>query len=433
MIIRTVLPPLIPPGSTVTTVNLTYSDSQWGDQLTSYDGHAITYDEIGNPLTYYNGSSYTFTWEGRRLVGAVKGSNTVSFTYNDEGIRTSKTVNGVTHTYYLNGSQITAEQWEDKLLVYLYDASGSPIGMMYRTTSYAITELDVFYFEKNLQGDIVAVYNSVGDKVASYSYSNAWGNHSVKYSNGGSSTGAQYNPFRYRGYYYDTDLEMYYLQSRYYDSKICRFISPDGVSYLGANGDLLGYNLYAYCSNNPVNFVDTSGHAIESIWDVVSLGFSIVEVAANPCDIWAWIGLAGDLVDLIPFVTGVGETVDAIRICAKVNDAFDAADDVIDVAKFILKNSDTASDLKKATGSYEIIFASGKNYVGKGGFKRAIDSAISHAKHNGDVVISINWQKAANRDAAFIDEFIKQCKMGVGNSNTYNKVWSPGRRLFFGK
>ena len=331
-----------------------------------------------------------------------------------------------------------AEQWEDKLLVYLYDASGSPIGMMYRTTSYELDEWDTFFFEKNLQGDIVAVYSSSGLKLVTYTY-DAWGNQTVKYWNGGGSTAAQYNPFRYRGYYYDTDLRMYYLQSRYYDAKICRFISPDSVSYLGANGDLTSYNLYSYCSNNPVNFVDPSGHAIDTIWDAISLGFSIVEVVTNPYDIWAWIGLAGDVVDLIPFVLGVGETVDAIRICAKVNDAFDAADDVIDVAKFILKNSDTASDLKKATGAYEIIFASGKNYVGKGGFKRAIDSAISHAKPNklngylGDAVVSISWQKAANSNAAFIDEFIKQCKRGVNNSSTYNLIWSPGRRLFFGK
>jgi hypothetical protein len=75
----------------------------------------------------------------------------------------------------------------------------------------------------------------------------------------------------------------------------------------------------------------------------------------------------------------------------------------------------------------------------KGGFKRAIDSAISHANPNklndnlGDVVVSINWQKAANNNAAFIDEFIKQCKRGVNNSSTYNLIWSPGRRLFFGK
>ena len=70
--------------------------SPWGDQLTGYNGQEITYDEIGNPLTYYNGSHYAFTWYGRRLVGATKGTDTFTFTYNEDGIRTSKTVNGVT-------------------------------------------------------------------------------------------------------------------------------------------------------------------------------------------------------------------------------------------------------------------------------------------------------------------------------------------------
>ncbi len=135
----------------------------------------------------------------------------MSFTYNDEGIRTSKTVNGVKHTYHLNGSQIISEQWEDKLLVYIYDASGSPIGMMYRTTSYEAEDFDVFWFEKNMQGDVIAVYNESGTKLAVYTY-DAWGNHTVSYTNDGGSTGVQYNPFRYRGYYYDFDLGMYYLQ-----------------------------------------------------------------------------------------------------------------------------------------------------------------------------------------------------------------------------
>ena len=217
-------------------------------------------------MSYYNGSNYTFTWEGRRLVGAVKGSNTMSFTYDDIGIRTSKTVNGVTHTYYLNGSLIAAEQWSNKFIVYLYDSAGMPIGMMYRTESYAADQWDVFWFEKNLQGDIVAVYNESGTKVVTYNYSDAWGNHTASFANGGASTGAQYNPFRYRGYYYDTDLGMYYLQSRYYDPNTCRFISSDDVIYLGANEDLISYNLYSYCSNNPVMGFDPSGH-----WDCESL------------------------------------------------------------------------------------------------------------------------------------------------------------------
>ena len=183
----------------------------------------------------------------------------MSFTYDDSGIRTSKTVGNVKHSYYLNGSQIVAEQWSDKLLVYLYDASGTPIGMMYRTTSYAVNQWDVFWFEKNLQGDIVAVYNESGTKVVTYNYSDAWGNHTVSYTNGGVSTGAAYNPFRYRGYYYDTDLGMYYLQSRYYDAKVCRFINSDG-ELAGVSEDLQGYNLYAYCFNNPIMYSDHSGN-----------------------------------------------------------------------------------------------------------------------------------------------------------------------------
>ena len=247
----------VTPTSLTRTDSYTYGNTSWGDLLTAYKGQTITYDSIGNPLSYYNGTSYTFTWEGRRLVGAVKGSKTMSFTYNDEGIRTSKTVNGVKHTYYLNGSQIVAEQWSDKLIVYLYDAIGAPMGMMYRTTAYAEEQWDVFWFEKNLQGDIVAVYNSEGNNVVTYYYYNAWGNHMVSYTNGGNSTGAQYNPFRYRGYYYDTDLGMYYLQSRYYDARIGRFINADG--YVSTGQGLTGNNMFAYCGNDPVNYVDPNG------------------------------------------------------------------------------------------------------------------------------------------------------------------------------
>ena len=225
--------------------------------LTSFNGHTIAYDGIGNPTTYYNGSAYTFTWTGRQLTGAVRGSKAMSFTYNDDGIRTSKTVDGVTHTYQLNGSQIVSEQWGDKLLVYLYDASGAPIGMMYRTTSYDINSFDVFWFEKNLQGDIVAVYNSAGSKVAYYTYTDAWGNHSVGYINLSTNEGVQYNPFRYRGYYYDTDLGMYYLQSRYYDPNTCRFINAD--VYISTGYGIIGNNMFAYCNNIPTCYSDPEG------------------------------------------------------------------------------------------------------------------------------------------------------------------------------
>ena len=89
-----------------------------------------------------------------------------------------------------------SEPWGDKLLVYLYDTSGAPIGMMYRTTSYEINTFDVFWYEKNLQSDIIAVYNSSGTKVATCTYSDAWGNQTVKYWNSGGTSSAQYNPFK---------------------------------------------------------------------------------------------------------------------------------------------------------------------------------------------------------------------------------------------
>ena len=245
--------------SATETVSYTYGDSTWGDRLTKYNNTTLSFDAIGNPLNYYNGNSaYKFTWkDGRRLATARKGSVDYSFNYNDEGIRTSKTVGGVEHTYILDGSRIVSEQWGNYFIVYLYDESGTPIGMQYRTSSMAEDVFETYYFEKNLQGDIIAVYNASGLKVVGYTY-DAWGNCTTTYYNSGSSTGAQYNPFRYRGYYYDSDFGFYYLNNRYYDPKTGRFINSDSV--LNGGVGLTSYNLFAYCSNNPIKFSDPSGN-----------------------------------------------------------------------------------------------------------------------------------------------------------------------------
>lgn len=100
------------------------------------------------------------------------------YTYNADGIRTSKTVDGIRHDYYLNGTQIIAETWTlsgiEYLLYYLYDETGSPIGMQYRTSNYASRVFDAYFFEKNVQGDIIGVYNSTGKKIGAYTY-DAWG------------------------------------------------------------------------------------------------------------------------------------------------------------------------------------------------------------------------------------------------------------------
>ena len=129
--------------------------------------------------------------------------------------------------------------------------------MQYHGSSYAEDVWDVFWYEKNLQGDIVAVYNDAGTKLVTYYY-DAFGYCIASYDNNGSSTRAYCNPFRYRGYYYDKDLDLYYLNARYYDGRTGRFISPDNQL---STTDLVGMNLYAYCGNNPANRIDPTGHA----------------------------------------------------------------------------------------------------------------------------------------------------------------------------
>lgn len=129
--------------TTATTVNYTYGDASWGDLLTAYNGEAISYDTIGNPTSYLG---WSFDWTGRRLTGATKDSQTLSFTYNSNGIRTSKTVNGVTTEYFLNGSQILAQKTGESTMWFFYDSEGNRIGMI--RNGYA------FYYIYNLQGDV---------------------------------------------------------------------------------------------------------------------------------------------------------------------------------------------------------------------------------------------------------------------------------------
>ncbi|MBQ4594130.1 MAG: RHS repeat-associated core domain-containing protein, partial [Akkermansia sp.] len=118
-----------------------------------------------------------------------------------------------------------------------------------------------YFFDKNLQGDIVAIYNESGVKIGSYTY-DAWGNFTVAQTAGISELDAlvlnTYNPFRYRGYFYDVETGLYYLQSRYYNPQWGRFINVDGVM-AGVGGSIQGYNLFTYCFNNPINMVDALG------------------------------------------------------------------------------------------------------------------------------------------------------------------------------
>ena len=235
--------------------NYGYGDTNWKDKLTSYDGQAITYDEIGNPLSY---RGYTLTWQNGRQLATLSGNGvTASYTYDVDGLRTSKTVNGVKHEYYYVGNTLQYEKFGTTELWFFYDADGNPSGVRYKNGS---TTTD-YYFVCNWRGDVIRIYDGAGAVVANYNY-DAWGNViSVTDANGAAITDsthiANVNPLRYRGYYYDSETGLYYLQSRYYDPVVKRFINADG--YVSTGLGFLGYSMFVYCNNCPPTLSDIKG------------------------------------------------------------------------------------------------------------------------------------------------------------------------------
>ena len=235
-------------GARISGDTYSYTNSTWLDRLTAFNGITITYDNIGNPLSYNNGSAYTFTWDGRELASVVKGGVTTSYTYGADGLRTQKQYGSTTYNYYYVDGRLVRMTWANSYIDFLYDESGSVYSFVY--------DGDQYYFVKNLQGDVVKIYSIWGTKLVEYDY-DAWGNCTVVYEHSSYGDLAEINPIRYRGYYYDFETGFYYLNSRYYDPQVRRFISAD--IYVSTGQGMLGFNMYAYCSNNPVLNKDDSG------------------------------------------------------------------------------------------------------------------------------------------------------------------------------
>ena len=251
----------------VSTDNYTYGSETWEDRLTGYNNKTITYDDIGNPTSYLGA---TLTWRGRELESYTKGNIQISFSYDVDGMRYQKVVktNGVeTSRYdyvYSEGSLIlitfTADNVSDTAR-FIYDSYGEPRG-------FILNDSATYLYLKNAQGDITGIVNENGEIILTCSY-DAWGRVNFGSTDMAHMTLAaklsQINPFTYHGYCYDYDIGMYYLQSRYYDPEICRFINADSTDYLGATGTLLSYNLFAYCENDGVNNSDVFGCAPQKI------------------------------------------------------------------------------------------------------------------------------------------------------------------------
>ncbi len=204
------------------------------------------------------------------------------YNYLSDGQRLSKTVDEKTTIYIYNAGMLLAEDNPDYRINYYYDASGiaTEIGYSKKDNGKYAKE-EYFFFTRNGQGDIVGIYRSSDSKrMGTYEY-DLWGNPVTIEATADDSLGiTEKNPLRYRGYYYDRETKFYYLNARYYDPEIHRFISTDSV-IAGVSSDVLGYNLFTYCDNDPVNKIDTTGN-----WpkltnkQKIAVGLAVIAVAA---------------------------------------------------------------------------------------------------------------------------------------------------------
>ncbi len=291
-------PVSIYPEESLTTYYKDYP-SGWRDQLSSYtilengqsSTSSFTYDNQGNPTKitnfYYEGTRYNHAdlfWEGRTLVGIQIYSTSLTtskiaeiwYTYNDQGIRTSKIIDidgdgtqDEKYEYSLSGDVLLSEiiyyyttTWfEDYQIIYTYDYDGRLIGF----TCFDGASTEDYIYTFNIQGDVTKILKSDGTVVVEYFY-DGYGN-IVETTGTLASTIGDYNSMRYRGYKYEDEIRMYYLNSRYYLPEIGRFINTDGM--LGQVGSLGTNNVYSYCANNPVMFTDSTGMSPKT-WMIIS-------------------------------------------------------------------------------------------------------------------------------------------------------------------
>ena len=249
-------------GAAVRTIPYGYGDASWSDLLTSIGGQSLTADEIGNLLS---DGTWAYTWQhGRQLAGMSKTGTNIAYGYDSDGKRITKTVNGTTYNYHYLGDQLVELTWGGNKLHFTYDSTG-PLSVNCNGTEY--------FYVKNAQGDVTGLVTTSGARVVTYTY-DAWGNPLSTTGSLATTLGAQ-NPLRYRGYVYDTETGLYYLQSRYYNPGWGRFIGADSFSTIAISLDsaLWDKNLFSYCDNNPISRADDGGQFWHFIAGAVVGGF----------------------------------------------------------------------------------------------------------------------------------------------------------------
>ena len=237
-------------------------DEKWKDKLLKWGSTEMSYDACGNMLKK---GDTTFTWTQGRKLSAISNGKSIRYYYDHTGARVKKVVDGVTTEYRMAGSLLISERTDGTTLWYQYDSAANLVALMIGTERYN--------YIRNAQNDIIGLIDSTGKRVVSYKYDSR--GKVVSITGTLAATVGKKNPFRYRGYYFDAESGMYYLQSRYYDPEIRRFISADDVDVLDADEDFYYKNLYAYCDSNSVGRTDEAGN----MWAVAIPGMAMIAAA----------------------------------------------------------------------------------------------------------------------------------------------------------
>lgn len=248
-------------------------DSVVKDKLVNVGGKVVAYD-ANNPLvpTSYDGNTYTF--EGRRLAKIQKGGKVIDYTYNDQGLRIKKTVteNGTSleTRFFYDDNKLVAEISPTHRLDFLYDEND-------RLYGFVLDKTAMYFYVRDALENILGIIDKNGNLVVQYAY-NAWGK-PESITGTLATTVGEYNPFRYKGYYFDKETGMYYCHTRYYVSDWCRWLCADHISYLCFDS-FNQMNLFAYCGNNPIDFIDLGGSLSKKArWGILGGLFAVACIA----------------------------------------------------------------------------------------------------------------------------------------------------------
>ncbi len=336
----------------------------------------IMYDETKDkykPINLIvNGSREDLRYEGRRLIGIGKN---ISYEYDGEGRRISKTVKGNKEEYKYEGERLVKIIKEGREIEVLYDIKGEIVGLK--------NEEGYYYYRKDALGNIERIIDSKGNTIVKYEYS-VWGE-LIEEKEIENKKIVEDNPYKYKSYYYDKESGLYYLKSRYYSASLHRFISLDQTEYMEI-GSITGLNLYVYCGNDPVNMADPDWCFWDTVFDVAFIAWEIYDLVNGGYKDWKnWVALGIDVIfAVIPFVqSGAGQV---IKVGNKIDDTVDVAnainkiDNIKDMSKVTMigRSMDRVTDTAKLIGKADNLYVAWKGFDATAtGLKRIVHNGIS--------------------------------------------------------